>query len=303
MDKIDIDAHRYDVTNNNIGWFIQLRWLIVVVLFLAGLAGPYLERYLVIISNFPYRFFSELAVILLMLNIGYTIHYRVSKNYRAMLVNQYVQICIDLIAVAFLAYFLGGIQSPFIFTFLFHITLLCIFLNRYVSFGFTVATTIIIASFTLLELWQFIPQQYVFDSGYKKLAYQNHYYIAFYLIGIFVISLGVWYLVSTLGNHLREYRESVINYNRKLIDLSQERSRFMLLTSHELKAPLAAVQTYAQVLLKGYQGELPDKVNEVLGRIHERCHKLNTQIKDMIQLANVSSIVTEDLEMKLVASR
>ena len=46
--------------------------------------------------------------------------------------------------------------------------------------------------------------------------------------------------------------------NRRLVAATEERARHMLRTTHQLKAPFAAIHANAQLLLGGYCGPLPD---------------------------------------------
>jgi signal transduction histidine kinase len=63
----------------------------------------------------------------------------------------------------------------------------------------------------------------------------------------------------------------------------------MLQTTHQLKAPFAAIHANTQVLLGGFCGKIPDAALEVIGKISERCDMLSRQIKAMLQLANLRS--------------
>jgi signal transduction histidine kinase len=63
----------------------------------------------------------------------------------------------------------------------------------------------------------------------------------------------------------------------------------MLRTTHELKAPFAAIHANAQLMLEGYCGELPGEAVKVARRISARCHRLAGEIQEMLQLANLDS--------------
>ena len=63
----------------------------------------------------------------------------------------------------------------------------------------------------------------------------------------------------------------------------------MLQTTHQLKAPFAAIHANAQLLLRGTCGPLPDEAREVVQRIAARCAMLSQQVIDMLQLANLRS--------------
>jgi signal transduction histidine kinase len=63
----------------------------------------------------------------------------------------------------------------------------------------------------------------------------------------------------------------------------------MLRTTHELKAPFAAIAANAQLLLRGNCGTLPEEAAEVVRRIAARCRRLAVEIQEMLQLANLQS--------------
>jgi signal transduction histidine kinase len=69
----------------------------------------------------------------------------------------------------------------------------------------------------------------------------------------------------------------------------------MLTTTHQLKAPFAAIYSNAQLLLQGYCGEIPDESLKVIERISLRCRRLTAEIQEMLQLANLSSTSMESL--------
>ena len=69
----------------------------------------------------------------------------------------------------------------------------------------------------------------------------------------------------------------------------EERSRHMLQTTHQLKAPFAAVHANTQLLLGGYCGELPEPSAAIVEKITARCAVLSQQILEMLQFANLRS--------------
>jgi two-component system phosphate regulon sensor histidine kinase PhoR len=75
----------------------------------------------------------------------------------------------------------------------------------------------------------------------------------------------------------------------------------MLATTHQLKAPFAAIYSNAQLLLEGYCGDIPDQASQVIQRITARCRRLTTEIQEMLQLANLSSASQQSLPRTKIA--
>jgi signal transduction histidine kinase len=62
---------------------------------------------------------------------------------------------------------------------------------------------------------------------------------------------------------------------------------FVSLVSHELRAPLAAIENYLNVMLDGFAGELGDKQRRMLQRSVLRVNDLRSLIGDIVDLARM----------------
>lgn len=77
--------------------------------------------------------------------------------------------------------------------------------------------------------------------------------------------------------------ENARTYQR-LEELEQAKSEFVFTVAHELKAPVAAIQSILRVLLEGYAGEIYDKQKELIGRAEKRLINLQSLIRDLLAL-------------------
>ncbi|MCX7683544.1 MAG: ATP-binding protein [Anaerolineae bacterium] len=73
----------------------------------------------------------------------------------------------------------------------------------------------------------------------------------------------------------------------RLRDMVNMLTYFLSIVSHELKAPLAAVENYLQVMLDGFTGELNPKQQRMLERSIVRLHDLSGLINDLLDLARM----------------
>jgi len=99
----------------------------------------------------------------------------------------------------------------------------------------------------------------------------------------------VWFLISQISGMLRDREKKVRETNIRLEKSQEERMDHMMRTTHELKAPFAAIHANTQLLLEGHCGQLPEKALEVMKKISYRCRRLTNEIKLMLQLANLRS--------------
>ena len=73
----------------------------------------------------------------------------------------------------------------------------------------------------------------------------------------------------------------------RLQDMTNTLTYFLSIVSHELKAPLAAVENYLEVILGGFTGELTPKQQRMLERSVLRIHDLSGLINNLLDLARM----------------
>ncbi len=86
--------------------------------------------------------------------------------------------------------------------------------------------------------------------------------------------------------------------NKKLHDINNEKTKYLVNATHQLKAPFAAIQSYSELLLNGYAEDLSEKGESIVRRIRDRCILLSNSIREMLELANLNSFVEENLQME-----
>jgi len=72
---------------------------------------------------------------------------------------------------------------------------------------------------------------------------------------------------------------------RQLEELDQAKTRFVRLVAHELRSPLAAVQSLLEVVTAGYGGSVDEKGAELLQRVERRVQFLLALVNDLLDLA------------------
>jgi two-component system, OmpR family, phosphate regulon sensor histidine kinase PhoR len=72
-------------------------------------------------------------------------------------------------------------------------------------------------------------------------------------------------------------------------ELDKAKSAFVSLVAHELRAPLAAVEGYLDLLLEGVGAEDPEKTRKILERSRDRTRGLLTLIDDLLALSRMQA--------------
>jgi signal transduction histidine kinase len=279
--------------NRRVLWFIVLRFGVVgILLVLAGAKNIIIPH-----LSVPAAGIFIIAFVLLLMNIFYWFHYQWAVAYHEpgvylpMLgMNVQVQIILDFLILGYIVYECGGLESPLIYFFLFHNMLSCLFFRKSISFLHTMISIAIILFIVSLTYFDIIPQRHFIKPEISAISVIPARLAVYYLAGVISIYIISWYLVSTITESLKVREKQLQGKIQEMIDLAREKTRYMLVTTHELKAPFAAIQSYVNVVLDGYAGELSDKLKEILWKIHARCSMLTQMITDMIQLANITSL-------------
>jgi signal transduction histidine kinase len=78
--------------------------------------------------------------------------------------------------------------------------------------------------------------------------------------------------------------EHTIQRNR-LVHAEEDKRRFIMATTHDLRAPLQTIRQLIQALLDGYAGAMDAKVRETLGRVDRQADQLLDLVSDLLNLA------------------
>lgn len=103
--------------------------------------------------------------------------------------------------------------------------------------------------------------------------------------------------LEVVNNELQQQLYSFQELNEKLQDINDEKTKYLVNATHQLKAPFAAIQSYVDILLAGYADNLSEKVISIVEKIKIRCELLSRSIREMLELANLNSCVEENIEM------
>ena len=301
-----VDGLRGDIRllelNRRINWFLSLR-LVVGCGILLGALLALTTRGGLLVKPLPLFLMSAALFIM---NGVFWLHYRAVRGVRreferfrsTLSFNLHLQILFDFTILSWLLVETGGIGSPVTYFFLFHVSLSCLFFRRPVSFFYTTLALVLIVGTQFL----------VVGAGDVSLALSDTVGnwctgpdCGFYYVSSIVMVYGfVWYLASTITTSLRHSEADLQANIEELVEIHREKTRYMLTTTHELKAPFTAIHSYVNVLLGGFVGPIDGKVEGILTKIRGRCERMLNMINELLQLANIKNLVKSGVEMEWV---
>ncbi len=102
------------------------------------------------------------------------------------------------------------------------------------------------------------------------------------------------------NQELNSRLEELAELNHRLEDINKQKTQYLLRSTHQLKAPFAAIQSYTDLILLGYTGEIPEKTRDITHKIKQRCDMLSTAIREMLHLANLQALTSSELDIESV---
>jgi signal transduction histidine kinase len=217
-----------------------------------------------------------------------------------------------------LLHFSGGVENPFIFYFVFHIILASIVLHYRMVYLLATAMILIMGLLVGLEYAGAIPHVNLEGFAAPDLYKQETYVVAI-LLTLATILYATTYMTTGILGELRKRQRQVVQLRERLLHkkteeleqassevakLEEEKNRFLRflgIAAHDLKAPLAAIQSYLGVMLGGFSGELTEKQRGMLERSSLRITQLLNLISDLLDIPRIETgqIVVEMKQISL----
>jgi signal transduction histidine kinase len=199
---------------SSVAWLIRLRWFAGVgVLLAAGLVG--------IIFRFgvPQVPLFAIGVAILVYNfIFYLLEQRLTRTSAPAVKFDRLakwQVGMDWLAMTLLIHFSGGIESPVLWFFIFHIVIASIFFPPRTAYLFALLAVGLVTGLTLLEYFGVLMHWPI--RGYFSIPlYQNTAYLSTVLIFFTSTSLITAYLASSIHERLRQREQEIIELTRNL---------------------------------------------------------------------------------------
>jgi signal transduction histidine kinase len=219
----------------------------------------------------------------------------------------YVQIALDLVALAAVLHFAGGVENPMAVFFVFHVIIASILLSRSVSFLMAGLASLLFVAVAGLEYAGVLPHYHfpIFDAE----LYQQPRYLVVSTATMTLTLFLVTYLSTSITVQLRARDRDLLQsnltcqirsaelevLNEQLQQIDKERTRFIVMVTHELRAPINTVYSALELALSDYAPR--EKVDEILARAQRRVTELLDLIGDLLDLAKVRQQAGQQIQV------
>jgi signal transduction histidine kinase len=288
-------------------WFIAIRWISVVFIIITALAAanlfsvslPILPIFLITlfiaIYNAGFKFYIQTVKLRIR-----SADIRSSESGANLLASirklAIIQSMLDIISLTIVIHFTGGAENPFIFYFIFHTILTSILLSKKAAYIQAGIISILTVGLFTLEYLNAVPHHSI--NGFLGIdLYKNHIYTAaisfVFTSTIFIATFFTASLAERLKNREKELEEAHL----KLLEKDRLKDDYVKMVSHDLKSPLASIQSLLEVVIGGFAGTLDEKVREVLQRIQKKIEFLHHYAKDLLDLSRIRA--EKNLNLKI----
>ncbi|MDD5383142.1 MAG: ATP-binding protein [Candidatus Margulisbacteria bacterium] len=202
----------------------------------------------------------------------------------------------DILAVTFLIYITGWVESPYWFLYLVLIIVSGFGLFSYFSFTvFVIAffSAIFYLSLLLLAYTGAIP---VYAPGFtlspQELLRSIFNKAVFTTISFFLFAATIYYFSKLLNQHraeLSKKNRQLLEAMEELKSVSQMKDEFVSTASHELRTPLSVIRENISLIIDGIVGEINEKQNKLLLSSQSSLDRLTSIIENLLDLSKIQS--------------
>ncbi len=206
-----------------------------------------------------------------------------------------LQMVADLILLTVIIYYTGGIESPFLSFYIFHMIIGSLVLPSCMVYLSAFLVSAIITALAFLELSGSIVHHCVYGLLNSEL-YLRPTYVSITLITFYATLFFSVYIANKIARQLYVQEEHLINALDELKNSNERKQKYIMGVMHEIKSPIAASQSLVELLIGGYAGEISEKAKDKLVRIRKRNVEAIEMINDILRISRIHMLSESELE-------
>ena len=252
---------RADDTFRQLRWFVRLRWLAMAGVLVILPAAWFLLR-----LRFQPTPLLAVTAWIGAYNIFFWLRLRRRPATRRLARLALAQIILDLCSLVLLLYFAGGIENPFSFFLVFHVTIAAII---FPGQGSLVITTLAFGLYALMVGldWSGAIPHFPLTGLYAVSPYRAAGPVMANLLVFGSTLYIVRYFTAAISRRLNWRTNQLAEANRKLLEADRNRLQAVMTVTHELRSPAAAAASLLEVVERVKPEEQPALIERARQRI------------------------------------
>ena len=197
-----------------------------------------------------------------------------------------LQIVLDMTALMLLVYFTGMIDSPLYMLFIFHMIIGSLILPGYVVYVCAGAITFIFAVLDYLQRTDVLDVYLIPGLVGKGHVHEVTYDVLFITVFGFMLFVSV-YLANKIARQLYRREQQLRRTLEKLEEAEESKQKYTIGVVHEIKSPIAALQSIIQLLLERIVGPIDVEVEKKLQRAKIRTDEVLALINNILRFSKL----------------
>ncbi|MGQ9555067.1 MAG: sensor histidine kinase [Anaerolineae bacterium] len=215
------------------------------------------------------------------------------------------QIGLDLLVYTIFLHWSGGAENPAAIYYILQVIIAAVLLMGNWAYFSAAASSLLYAMVLILEYAGALPHQHL--TGIVDPGVYRQPVLLLALWGTLASALFLAaYLATSIVQKLRQREQQLFQSNlacevrsgelaaanQRLNEMAAARATFLLYVTHDLRAPIAAIQSYLRLLREGYIEE--ERVFEIVARAERRAEEVLELIGDLLDLRQVEQTQAQD---------
>jgi signal transduction histidine kinase len=213
-----------------------------------------------------------------------------------------IQMILDLSALTLLIHYTGGIENPLYMFYIFHMIIGSLILPGAVIYSLATGVVISFSLIVFLEYFGLIGHHSI-TGLFISPIYNNENYILIVLT-IFTITILVSVaLANKIVHQLYMIEQKLSESLDKLSEAEKVKQKYVMGVVHEIKTPIAAVQSFIGLILENYLGPISEEVKEKIIRMKSRADEAIKLINDVLHISKLKlldEIIKEEIKVSEV---
>ncbi len=267
-------------------WFVRLRWLAAIGLVLASLLGGRVG----FPDAWPNLFLVAAFILVYNLIFSTQLRRRGAGEYTNLRWWAIAQMAMDLAALTVTVHFTGGMHSPALPFFAFHMAIGTIMIRTRIMFLVATGTCLVITCQYLL--WR--SGVVVPDAIEASSVHITPLMLVVLVFGMVYVTDSVTSRFKDHSIELNRTSEALRERSAELQgllevkeDLEKQKSHYLRISAHQLRSPLGTIKTSLQVILDGYLDPSSERGRRLLEGTADRVVDLLAIVNDLLELAKM----------------